>query len=81
MEILGYHAISDEDVALINRIKLVEVAVQNLVNDIDQAIAAANAEHGIGTAEPYRWLELGKSDIQVGLMALTRAVARPNAVY
>lgn len=31
-------------------------------------------------AEPQRWAELGKTDIQTGLMALVRAVAQPAGV-
>ncbi|MDR8077837.1 hypothetical protein KPA96_19465 [Burkholderia cenocepacia] len=28
-------------------------------------------------AEPHRWAEIGKTDIQTGVMALVRAVAQP----
>ena len=31
-------------------------------------------------AEPQRWAELGKTDIQTGIMALVRAVAQPAGV-
>lgn len=31
-------------------------------------------------AEPGRWVELGKTDIQTGIMALVRAVAQPAGV-
>ena len=31
-------------------------------------------------AEPLRWAAIGKTDIQTGLMALTRAVAQPSGV-
>lgn len=29
------------------------------------------------TADPFRWAEIGKTDIQTGIMALVRAVAQP----
>lgn len=29
-------------------------------------------------AEPFRWAEIGKTDIQTGVMALVRAVAQPD---
>lgn len=29
-------------------------------------------------AEPYRWIAIGKTDIQTGVMALVRAVAQPT---
>lgn len=31
-------------------------------------------------ASPYRWLAIGKTDIQTGVMALVRAIARPRGV-
>ncbi|MGA4442575.1 DUF7681 family protein [Ectopseudomonas hydrolytica] len=31
-------------------------------------------------AEPQRWAEIGKTDIQTGIMALVRAVAQPAGV-
>ncbi|HCB41685.1 MAG TPA: hypothetical protein DHW73_04130 [Pseudomonas sp.] len=31
-------------------------------------------------AEPFRWVSIGKTDIQTGLMALVRAVAQPAGV-
>ena len=33
----------------------------------------------ITAAEPSRWVAIGKTNLQAGLMALTRAVAQPNA--
>ena len=31
-------------------------------------------------AEPHRWVAIGKTDIQTGIMALVRAVAQPAGV-
>ncbi|HDR9274225.1 TPA: hypothetical protein QDB24_002289 [Burkholderia vietnamiensis] len=31
-------------------------------------------------AEPHRWVEIAKTDIQTGIMALVRAVAQPAGV-
>ena len=31
-------------------------------------------------AEPHRWAAIGKTDIQTGLMALTRAIAQPSGL-
>ena len=31
-------------------------------------------------AEPLRWADIGKTDIQIGIMALVRAVAQPAGV-
>ncbi|WP_423815292.1 DUF7681 family protein, partial [Pseudomonas viridiflava] len=31
-----------------------------------------------GDAEPFRWIAIGKTHLQQGLMCLTRAVAKPE---
>lgn len=30
-------------------------------------------------ADPFRWVDVGKTDIQTGIMALVRAVAQPTS--
>ena len=66
-KIKGYRELSEEEIALMNVIK----------------------EHGIVTAEivqaiqnhediDQRWAAIGKTHLQQGLMALTRAVAKPE---
>ena len=48
--------------------------------------AAADDEHGEASdelarfsyAQPFRWANIGKTDIQTGVMALVRAVAQPS---
>lgn len=34
----------------------------------------------LSAAEPLRWVAIGKTDIQTGIMALVRAVAQPEGV-
>ena len=66
-KIKGYRELSEEEIALMNVIK----------------------EHGIVTGEiveaiqnhedtDQRWAAIGKTHLQQGLMALTRAVAKPE---
>lgn len=45
------------------------------ITDDNEAVA----EHDrFNRAEPLRWANIGKTDIQTGIMALVRAVAQPN---
>lgn len=50
-------------------------------SDADNAsIAIARAERArIDAAQPGRWLSIGKTDLQTGLMALTRSIAQPGS--
>lgn len=43
--------------------------------DYDEAVADQDR---IAAAEPRRWLSIARTDLQTGLMALTRAVAQPT---
>ncbi|MNI50751.1 hypothetical protein D3C73_1054400 [compost metagenome] len=53
----------------------------------DNAVAYINAEEGseafeemarLKVAETARWASIGKTDLQTGLMALTRSIAQPG---
>lgn len=45
----------------------------------DAPAAAAEFER-FNAAEPHRWANIGRTDIQTGIMALVRAVAQPAGV-
>lgn len=88
-KISGYRELSQEEIDLMNRIKAkgaellalhAELMVQ-LVNQRQHATATSDDEvRRLDAAEPMRWANIGKTDIQTGLMALTRAVAQPAGV-
>ena len=67
-KIIGYRQLTENDAKLMNEIK-----AQGLV--LDQMIQML--EHTPGLDK--RWLAIGKTDLQTGLMALTRAVAQPTS--
>ena len=89
-KISGYRELSQAEIDLMNRIKAFGPELQKLLDDVWEHI---NAEYDacddapIGHAEinrldesqPHRWVEIAKTDLQTGLMALTRAVAQPGA--
>nr|WP_298892195.1 hypothetical protein [uncultured Acinetobacter sp.] len=91
-KIKGYRDLSQEEIDLMNEIKAKGVELGSLVDKLfDHArsqIEKAGA-HGDSTgdyseserilaAEPAHWVATGATQLQQGLMALTRAVAQPT---
>lgn len=65
-KILGYRELGEKEIALMNKIKTKGAELGELVALMQD----------MGADE--RWLEIGKTDLQTGLMALTRSVAKPG---
>lgn len=66
-QIKGYRELSQEEIDLMNEIKSKGVELGELVEKL--------------RASPtldQRWISIGATDLQTGLMALTRGVARPT---
>lgn len=66
-KITGYRQLSEADAALMNEIKAEGVKLGELV-------AKLRGTEGLD----QRWVSIGATDLQTGLMALTRAVAKPT---
>ena len=66
-QIKGYRDLSQEEIDLMNAIKSQGVALGILVEQLSKV---PNID--------LRWLAIGKTDLQTGLMAITRAVAQPT---
>lgn len=66
-QIKGYRELTQEEIDLMNEIKQQGVALGELV-------AKLRATEGLD----QRWVSIGATDLQTGLMALTRAVAQPT---
>lgn len=94
-KIAGYRELSQEEIDLMNRIKAKGAELLELQYELDHMLrmqaneksnnAAANtADYAefdrFMSAEPLRWSEIGKTDIQTGIMALVRAVAQPAGI-
>lgn len=67
-QIKGYRELSQEEINLMNEIKLTGVELGALVQKL-RAIPALD----------QRWISIGATDLQTGLMALTRGVAQPTS--
>lgn len=65
--ITGYRQLSEADAAAMNEIKAKGQELEELI-----AKLRANGADA-------RWLAIGTTDLQTGLMAITRAVAKPTS--
>lgn len=68
-KITGYRNLSDEEIALMNAIK----EHGNRVGELVEALAKNK------TGYDQRWVNIGKTHLQQGFMALSRAVAKPTS--
>lgn len=66
-KITGYRQLTEQDAELMNEIKHHGVKLGQLVERL-RAIQELD----------QRWISIGATDLQTGLMALTRAVAQPT---
>ena len=66
-KIKGYSELSQAEINLMNEIKIKGVELGELVDKL-------RTTSGLD----QRWISIGATDLQTGLMALTRGVARPE---
>jgi len=70
-EIKGYRELTADEIALMNEIKEHGIALGALVSKLRQPVDQASSLD-------QRWVSIGATHLQEGLMALTRAVAKPT---
>ena len=66
-KIKGYRELTEEEINLMNEVKQKGIELGELFGKLE---ALQNLDK--------RWLAIGKTDLQKGLMATTRAIARPD---
>lgn len=66
-QIKGYRELNETEIAAMNEIKTKGA-------ELGELIAKLKATEGLD----QRWVSIGATDLQTGLMALTRAVAKPT---
>lgn len=66
-KITGYRQLNEAEAALMNEIKQKGV-------ELGELVAKLRATQGLDG----RWISIGATDLQTGLMALTRGVAQPT---
>lgn len=67
-KISGYRELSQNEIDLMNRIKQKGKELGDMVEDL----------RSLGNHIDQRWVSIGATDLQTGLMALTRSVAKPE---
>lgn len=88
-KITGYRQLSEIEVALINRAKALDTAASLLVDDIAEHLRVQwqtgrltvgedlEVAGRMNNAQPERWLAMGRTDLQVGVMKIVRSIAQP----
>lgn len=66
-QITGYRELNEAEIKAMNAIKELAGAVGILVEELEEA-----------PGSDQRWVAIGKTHLQEGFMALTRAVAKPT---
>lgn len=66
-KIKGYRELSQEEIDLMNEIKTKGAELGELVKKLEDS-----------EETDKRWVALGKTDLQKGLMSLTRSIAKPE---
>lgn len=70
----GYRNLSELEIALINKIKETGEVLESLLLDLSES----HDPDSTTKADP-RWLAIGRTHLQEGLMALTRSIAKPES--
>lgn len=74
--IKGYRDLTQDEIDLMNEIKAEGQRLEELVGKVRATIPEGQVF--LTTEAPSRWVAIATTDFQTGLMALTRAVARPT---
>jgi len=86
----GHRVMTLEQIALIEKVRALGIAIEGVLNEVadrHRTQRTASEEFGeaaddladhITVAQPERWLAMARTDLQCGLMKLTRAVAQPE---
>lgn len=81
-KIKGYRELSQEEIDLMNEVKEEGVRLKALIEKVakynyDHAITSDEAGFLVRESEAQRWVAMAKTELQTGMMFLTRAVAKP----
>jgi len=87
--IAGYRQLTPEEAALMNEVKALGSQFEDLIGRLREYHKAQRANAKIAPpefddetprlddAEPERWLAMGRTDIQTGVMKIVRSIAQP----
>lgn len=83
-KITGYRQLNADEATMMNEAKALGAAAEELVARLrryhhvqrDEATSVAESQR-LDNAEPGRWLAMGRTSIQVGIMQIVRSIAQP----
>lgn len=79
-KIKGYRELNQEEIDLMNEVKQKGIELGALVSRLDRMSEASVAAGNLDTinSESRKWVAEGKQLLQLGLMCLTRSIAKPG---
>ena len=83
-KIKGYRELNQTEIDSMNKVKEMGIQLGELVEVLKTTTMSRNGDDSDKTldntvlAHDQRWVNIGATDLQKGLMALTRAIAKPE---
>lgn len=78
--IKGYRELTQQEIDLINKIKGIGVEIEKIIEEVEHTNLSTGTRSELDEiAEPEMWTHQAKINLKIGLMALTRAVAKPTS--
>lgn len=76
-QIKGYRDLSQEEIDLMNEVKEKGAELEALIAKIEQTVPVRGSEDQSGA--DGRWVSIARTQLQQGIMALVRSVAKPDS--
>lgn len=82
----GHRVMMPEQIVLIEKVRALGIAIEGVLIEADrfakqhlaQTVVGSAEWRRVAEAEPKRWLAMARTDLQCGLMKLTRSIAQPS---
>lgn len=80
-KITGYRDLSQHEIDLMNKIKAIGSDLQKIIEEVEQhnLTLEPTSETYECLSDTVMWVQQSKINLKIGLMALTRAVAKPTS--
>lgn len=79
-KISGYRELTQHEIDLINKIKAAGTLIEQIIEEVEHTNLVIGSTSELDEiAEPQMWTHQAKINLKIGLMALTRAVAKPTS--
>ena len=79
-KISGYRELTQHEIDLINKIKAAGTLIEQIIEEVEHTNLVIGSTSELDEiAEPEMWTHQAKINLKIGLMALTRAVAKPTS--